>query len=308
MKGQRTLTNQFLAQAQTGKNDFWRYLATILITGWISIGVQFIFAVPALIYYGADVLEKIPPLGMLLLAMVPFPFALLAVWGGLRWLHHRPLISVINPFGRIAWRRVFISMAIWGLLCGLSDLILALLKPGNYQWTFELARFLPYFLVGLILIPIQTSTEEIIFRGYLTQWIGRYGKGIGLPLVIPSIFFMLLHGLNSEVSAYGILLTMPFYLGFGLLLGWLTLRSEGLEIALGLHAANNFYSALVVTFPSSSLPSPALFTIQEYDPLVGLIVFLAMAVIVILVLRVFYPQWFRKSLVDGSDIQASASS
>jgi len=40
---------------------------------------------------------------------------------------------------------------------------------------------------------------------------------------------------------------MVFYIGTGLFLGIITLMDEGMELALGFHAANNLVTALLVT-------------------------------------------------------------
>ena len=40
---------------------------------------------------------------------------------------------------------------------------------------------------------------------------------------------------------------MVYYIGPGLFLGIMTLMDEGLELALGFHAANNLFTALLVT-------------------------------------------------------------
>ncbi len=276
--------NRYLAQANQGQNHFWRYLVTTISMIWAAIFVQVGLLLLAFLLHRTMDFESLPLMTMLVVAMVPFPFSLAALWAGLRLLHRRPLISLINPSGRIAWKRVIWSAAIWFVLAGLSDLILSWINPQNYVWTFEPANYLPFFILALLLIPIQTTTEEMIFRGYLAQWLSRYNRRIWIPLVIPSLVFMLLHGLNPEVLTYGAWLTLPFYFGIGLLLGWITLRSEGLELAIGLHAANNLYAALVVTFPSSALPSPALFTMQEYDPVLGLAVFAIMALLYLVIL------------------------
>jgi hypothetical protein len=55
-----------------------------------------------------------------------------------------------------------------------------------------------------------------------------------------------MHVANPEVTklGYGILF---FYVGTGLFLGVITLMDEGLELALGFHAANNLITALLVT-------------------------------------------------------------
>lgn len=285
------MTNRFLAQADQGRNEFWRYLVTILAVIFASVGIQLFVAVIAIFTEGTTDLTKFSPMTMLLISMVSFPVSLIVLWAGLRGLHKRPPISLINSFGRVRWGRILFSALLWLGLSALSDLVLALINPANYQWTFDLKKSLPYFLFALILIPIQTSTEELVFRGYLTQWVGRYSKAIWLPLIAPSIVFMLLHSFNPEVGAYGILLTMPVYLGIGLLLAWLTLRSEGIELALGLHAANNLYASIAVTFPSSSLPSPAFFTTGEYNPATGLVVFIIAAAAYLTVLYLTRKKW-----------------
>ena len=40
---------------------------------------------------------------------------------------------------------------------------------------------------------------------------------------------------------------MVYYIGTGLFLGIITLMDEGMELALGFHAANNLFTALLVT-------------------------------------------------------------
>lgn len=295
------MTNQFLEQAHHGKNEFWRYLLTVFAIIVVAVSAQLVVAVVAFIVERTVDVNQFSPLALLVVTMAPFPCALLALWGGLRLLHHRPLISIINPSGRFVWRKVLVSGVLWFGLSALGDVIFALINPGNYQWSFDLKKFLPYFIVGILLLPIQTSTEELFFRGYFTQWVGRYAKALWLPLIVPSIVFMLLHGLNPEVGAYGLLLTMPLYLGIGLLLGWLTLRSQGLELALGLHAANNLYAAMIVTFPSSALPSPALFSILKYDPLYGLIAFIAMTAIYLVVLYLMKGAWLSPAAETSSE-------
>ncbi|MCA1953701.1 MAG: hypothetical protein LDL12_00980, partial [Anaerolinea sp.] len=79
------------------------------------------------------------------------------------------------------------------------------------------------------------------------------------------------HGTNPEVGMYGMALMLPTYVLMGLMLGWITLRSQSLELALGLHWANNLYAGVVVTFQGSSLTSPAIFSIQQFDPLAATI-------------------------------------
>ena len=78
------------------------------------------------------------------------------------------------------------------------------------------------------------------------QGLGVLAKNRWFPLVTTSIVFGLLHFANPEVGKLGPII-MVYYIGTGLLLGIMTLMDEGMELALGFHAANNLISALLVT-------------------------------------------------------------
>jgi hypothetical protein len=74
-----------------------------------------------------------------------------------------------------------------------------------------------------------------------------------------------MHIMNPEVEAFGLELSMTYYIGVGLFLGILTLMDDGLELALGVHAATNIYSALFVTFDDSAVQTSALFHTSEVN-------------------------------------------
>jgi hypothetical protein len=93
---------------------------------------------------------------------------------------------------------------------------------------------------------MQTSFEEYLFRGHMMQGLGILAKNRWVPLVVTSTLFGLMHIANPEVEklGHGVLV---YYIGTGFFLGILTLMDEGLELALGFHAANNLITALLVT-------------------------------------------------------------
>jgi membrane protease YdiL (CAAX protease family) len=101
-------------------------------------------------------------------------------------------------------------------------------------------------VIGTLLIPIQTSTEEYVFRGYLMQGFGNLFGNKWFPLLMTSLIFGGMHLFNPEVTKMGNIILI-YYIGTGLFLGVLTLLDEGLELALGFHAANNLVGALLVT-------------------------------------------------------------
>ena len=117
------------------------------------------------------------------------------------------------------------------------------------------------------MLPFQTSAEELVFRGYLMQGLGVLAKNRWFPLIITSVAFGLLHGMNPEVAILGWGI-MVFYIGTGLLYGISTLMDEGTELALGLHAANNVLAAIYVTTDWTVFQTDALY-IDTSEPSLG---------------------------------------
>lgn len=288
------MTSTYLEPARGKNNQIWRYIVTILAMIWAMVGVSLILVVIVFAVERTTDYTKLSPMATLLLGLLPFPVMLLALWAGLKFIHKRSLKSLLRPVGTFSWRKVWLSALLWFGLAGASDVFVWWMNPDNYRWSFDAGAFFSFLPLILILIPIQTSTEEFIFRGYLTQWAGRYSRSLWLPWILPSLVFMSAHGLNPEVQTYGALLTLPLYLAIGLLLSWITLKSGGLEMALGLHTANNLYASLIVTFPSTALSTPALFSIQQYDPVIGLVQQLAVTGIYLLILYQWKKPWLRE--------------
>lgn len=103
----------------------------------------------------------------------------------------------------------------------------------------------PLALIGgaAILAPFS---EEILFRGVILAGIARH-LAFGWANLIQAALFALSH---EELTL------MPFYLAFGLLTGWLTLRSGSLRSAVLLHCTNNALVCLALIRLSARATSP----------------------------------------------------
>ena len=75
-----------------------------------------------------------------------------------------------------------------------------LMDSSTMVFQFKLAPFLILFLITLVLMPIQTTTEELIFRGYLMQGFALLAKNRWFPLVMTSVIFGSMHIANPEVE------------------------------------------------------------------------------------------------------------
>ena len=141
------------------------------------------------------------------------------------------------------------------------------MSPQDYEWNFKPIPFLVLLLISIVLIPIQTTVEELIFRGYLIQGFGLLFKNRWLPLLVTSVLFGLLHIWNPEIEKLGINL-LWYYIGTGIFLGIITLMDEGVELALGFHAANNLVTALMVTASWTAFQTESLL-IDNAEPSLG---------------------------------------
>ncbi len=285
----------------TGKNEFWHYLFGIVsaFIGYLSF--QLIMMVPLVTmainhgYSMTDISEnpnilfnpeKIGINKSLLLALMMgmFVFTLLFLWLALKFVQKKPLSSIATGFEKIRWNRYFFSFGIWAVLILVLTLVSYLTSPEEIELRFDAGNFFILFVVAIIFIPIQTATEELIFRGYLMQGFGLAFKNGIMPLIITSVLFGLMHASNPEAKAHGLLIMMPYYIFFGAFLGVLTLLDEGTELAMGIHCANNLMSSLLVCSKNSVLQTDAIFYTSSENPGGEFITWIVMASICFFIL------------------------
>ncbi len=271
--------NPFLAVSDQGKNHWYRYLLSffLIIFLWQIIG-----AMPYAVVY---ILERTNNLYLSYLTQsFSFLCFLLAIFLAIRYIHKRPLLTIMTPQRKLDWRKIWLPGLLWFFLSIWVTLGDVLLHPGTYKLAFDLRQWLPFALTALLLTPIQTTAEEWMFRGYLLQGLGRITRNKTVLIVVSGILFAVPHFLNPEMQIDFMLLAF-YYFSFGAFLTWMTLRYQSLELALGVHAANNLFAVIVANYEGSALPSPAIFMANGLDPIYSLLSFLAAAIIFILLIQ-----------------------
>ncbi|CAM1339974.1 CPBP family glutamic-type intramembrane protease [Tenacibaculum aestuarii] len=257
----------FIQQAYKGENSWWRWLLTIVIVmSPFLLNFAIYFLLPE-VYKGLMedtanfqgnknifLIENLMPFAVLLVLLIVF----------VKFVHLRSFTSVVTSRKKVDWNRFFYGFVSWFLMTVFFLFIGYLLAPEEFVWNFKPVPFFLLLTICIILIPIQTSLEELLFRGYLMQGIGILTKTRWVPLIVTSTLFGLMHILNPEVSklGYGI---MGFYIGTGFLFGIITLLDEGTELALGIHAANNIAAAVLVASNWAVFQTDALF-IDHSEP------------------------------------------
>lgn len=285
----------FIEQGIKSENKFWKYIVGSLII----IFASFLGQVPLLValFYETFVNGKpypatndaimrfFEPNLTLFLLLISFVFAMLGIFFVIKYLHNQTMLSITTSRLKMDWNRVFFSFSIWSIFTIVSTVLFYFSNPDDFIINFKPIPFAILALIGTLLIPIQTSTEEYIFRGYLMQGFANLAKNKWFPLVMTSIIFGAMHISNPEVSKIGNVIFV-YYIGTGLLLGIITLMDEGMELALGFHAANNLVSALLITSDWSAFQTHSIFK-DVSEPSAGLDVILPVVIIYPILLFIF---------------------
>ncbi|WP_124979965.1 CPBP family intramembrane glutamic endopeptidase [Nonlabens xiamenensis] len=242
----------YIEQGYKGKLGTWNYF---VIPGIFMLFMAFNYVATLLFVEQNDVsleetmqnmIEAMGKTPFLVLNLSVFVVGLLIVffWAGVVHRQHLRWLTTSRP--KVDWKRIFFMFFFWGGISALMIFVSVQLAPEDFEYNFNASKFIPLLLISLLMFPFQTSFEEYLFRGQLMQGLGIATKTRWVPFLLTSILFGIMHSANPEVEKLGFGI-MVFYIGTGLLLGAMTLLDEGLELALGFHAANNIVAALLVT-------------------------------------------------------------
>ena len=211
----------------------------------------------------------------------------------------KPVGLIHSIAGRMRWSYLGVFLGFGFLIFGLYSVGFAALDGSlttqNSVHPLDSGMFWLYIVLILLIVPFQCYAEELLFRGYLMQTVGRWLKNPAWAIIIPAPIFMVLHG----YGLWGLLsvLTMALIAGF---LCWYT---GGLEAGIGLHIANNV-SIFIFGLLGLTDPFDANRETQALDFVQALILQLAFAG---LVCMYTYRQKRKAALNQGQDAAAASS-
>lgn len=296
-----------LQQAFKGLNDAWRYILGIFLV----FMAYFIGQLPlyGVIYYkmtynpniGSDELrgfEKSMDFGVFgldkntgfILLLTMFVVAMLGLIFVTKTIHHKKVIDFITPGRQINFGKIIFGFLFWMVLGLILEGVSYLCWPEDYTFAWRGSSFIVLLLISIFLLPIQTSFEELFFRGYIMQGIAYFARKKWIVIIGSSCLFGLVHGTNPEIDKYGYLPMMIYYVMAGIFLAVITVLDDSLELALGIHAATNFIGATFFTYQGSVLQTDSLFVTNNVKPWVMILGFAISAIIFIVVCSRKY-QW-----------------
>lgn len=232
-----------------------------------------------------EAIDTFGELGFYAISLVSFAFFFFPLFFVVKFIHEKSLTQFTTSRKKIDWSRIFFAIAVFGGLQTLSIMIDYVISPSDYQWNFQPTKFAMLFLISIALLPIQIGFEEYFFRGYFMQWLALIFKNRWVPFFASSILFGVAHASNPEATHYGYGV-MFFYISAGFLFGILALMDDGLELALGVHFANNFVAAMLLTSSHTVFQTPSLFK-DISEPSLGLWDYLSETLIILITIFIF---------------------
>ena len=289
----------YVEAARWGKHRGWRYVLglVVILFAWLVVGTVG-SALVAFVLGGqegfaafrrAD-LAALGSVGSFLVIMVGFPFFLVGIFLAVSLVHRRPLQTLITAQEKINWRRVGQGFVAWFVLfCLIGGLGQYLFYPDTFSFTSDLTTFALFVPLALVLTVIQTTTEELFFRGYIVQGASLVWTNRVFLAIVPAVIFTLPHLGNPEVSVGGWLTVFcTYFLGTGLVWTVVSLIDGTTELAIGAHFANNIGGILLFNIAGSVVTTPALFTVSEFHATYGaLSVLVAVPVFLAIAYKVF---------------------
>jgi membrane protease YdiL (CAAX protease family) len=277
-----TALKSYLDWSDKGKASFWRYLlgfVLVLVVFFVLSGVAIVpFAVLV-----PDYKESLPL--SVVATLLAFVIAFFAIPLIVRLVLKRPSWSVAMPGPRFESWNFFTGFLVAAVVAALVTLLFAVIEvmPFESNPDFELRTLLLLVVVGFVGIFIQAGSEELLFRGYITQFVRRFTANKYLFIGIPALLFAVPHIANIAAFGGDVLALVP-YLISGILYGWAAYRSGSLWMAVALHLANNYTSLVLVGTKGDALPSAAPLLIEVPSLWVATIVVLVQSVAIFLAL------------------------
>ena len=294
----------FIDKAKEGNTSFSSYLlGIVLIISFYLLGSYFLildlqwnFGIES--FDGVSQKEIVRILGnnrFLAWLIVPFLFVALFLVIHTKFVHKRTVLSIFSGRENFDWKRVLFSFSLLFSVLSLF-LFIQYLSSDSLIFQFDLQKFIPLFFIAIFLLPIQTSCEELLFRSYILQGIKMRTKKNSIAVLISGIMFGAIHIGNPEIAKIGYHIIV-YYMLVGVFLALISLFDNGIELALGYHAANNVFAALMITNNWQAFQTDAVF-MDNADPGMGLDTIFGILFILPLVFFIFYKKYKWHSLKE----------
>jgi membrane protease YdiL (CAAX protease family) len=230
-----------------GESRFWKVILTLVfwfVGYFVMAGIFITLASNQLVFSGLATGRFVTPIAVYVL-LLTFVIWVAAFWGALRLFHKRGIGSVLGGPKSKVIRNFAIAVGVSAVFLLSVQYIFP--SDDHIQQNLSASRWLALMPIGLALMLIQVSAEELIFRGYLQQQFAIWIENRWFYMLFPSLIFGLMHFDGSMGMGVGLMVVCATGL-LGLFLADLTYRTGNLGAAIGVHFANNFSAMFWVSY------------------------------------------------------------
>ncbi|WP_027002951.1 CPBP family intramembrane glutamic endopeptidase [Hugenholtzia roseola] len=233
------MESNFIYNAKLGKNEWWRYVLSILAPIFAIVLANLVIKqiLPSFKALFPDG-ELGKELGTYSLLLLVFGSALFVFLAAASRLHQRRILSFITVKGKMDWKGYFLGFFIWAILLSVGSLLADFNKLDAFLQNLNRNNLALLFLVGFISIGIQSFFEEVLIRGYFLQGMQLRFKNLTLLIATNALLFGGLHfgyGIESFLSSFF------FGVAFAIIV---VLRGDVVFVS-GAHNANNLLLSLL---------------------------------------------------------------
>lgn len=229
------MKNIYLDNVFLGKNEWWRYVLTVLAM-FVSAGLFMVISTKGIMPFVKTNFEKTPfteNIINFIMLLGSFGAVLIGLAFMINRLHQRSFVTLLYCKSKFSWKLWFFGFLAWlPIVFGLS----LFTNYSNFEQfhtqNFSIVQVVILFLIGLVAVGIQSTTEEIVFRGYFLQGMSLKLKNTMLLVGVNSLIFALLHmgyGFQSLIESFV----------FGFVFSLVILQNKRIEFSAGMHTVNN---------------------------------------------------------------------
>lgn len=224
----------------------WRLFAGLLVIAGCWLGLSIVFVIAGSVASDGNLEtvadSRIGALGLL----ATFAGIWIGVWLAMRYVHGEPISNLFGVGGRLAtgdfWRG-FGAVVITSVL---SEVLIYMVWPEFGRSSIELGRWALFALPVALLCFVQTSSEEVLFRGYLLRGLANRFRSPWVWALVPGLAFLALH-LSPDMDLNDVLLIVFTIGALTAALTAVVYVTGNLGAAFGMHMANNLSAFLLVS-------------------------------------------------------------
>ena len=222
---------------------FWMAMTALVLFAGTYVYIVWRLPGPSTGRYMQDFLAS--PTGILS-ALTSFAGIWIGLWVAMRFVHGEPLPALFGFSRRIAggdFLKGLIAVLITSLF---SEVLLYWLQPEIARGPIAFSSWLLFLIPIVLLAFLQTSSEEMLFRGYLPRGLAYRFKSPLIWAVLPGLLFTSLHWNSASTLAINACVMVSIG-AFALLLTLLVYVTGNLGAGFGAHLGNNLTGFLLIS-------------------------------------------------------------